>query len=473
MEQAEKVSYESNRHLSETIFDKKNIKVNQKLNSFIHDNIKQIVGIRAYLYNLQNIVFTALNGNVLAIIGENKQYVENVYIKHRFQIMQLIKKTWGDAKITLKYFYIQNGIISEINFETSFTERPKSQIVYFNENDNKYTFDTFVSSDENITALEICQSIACFSQKELVLGGSIVFLYGETGTGKTHLSNAIGNFYRQQGGKVFNITANNFLRKYVKAVQEQNVFEFQDNILKNEILVIDNIDDLIGKNGTLSGLHKLLLSAIENKKYVVLTGKHTPKQLCDSSSILSEILINAMTIKLKKPQEALKTQVIMNYIGEKNLNVPISIVKDLILKLDCNIIELKNYVKKLSIVQSIRKFELNSNLAFEILADDVEQRKVDKYISNQEIIDIVANYYNFPSQDLSAKIKCEKVCRARNVAMYMMKKINSANFQEIGRALNRNHSTVIAGLRNVEMMINNDKKLPAELADIMARFEQN
>ena len=85
----------------------------------------------------------------------------------------------------------------------------------------------------------------------------------------------------------------------------------------------------------------------------------------------------------------------------------------------------------------------------------------------------MANYYNFPSQDLSAKIKCEKVCRARNVAMYMMKKINSANFQEIGRALNRNHSTVIAGLRNVEMMINNDKKLPAELADIMARFEQN
>ena len=189
MEQAEKVSYEANKQLSDVIFDRKNIKVNQKLNTFIHDNIKQIVGIRAYLYNLQNIVFTALNGNVLAIIGENKQYVENVYIKHRFQIMQLIKKTWGNAKITLKYFYIQNGIISEINFETSFTERPKSQIVYFNENDNKYTFDTFVSSDENITALEICQSIACFSQKELVLGGSIVFLYGETGTGKTHLSN--------------------------------------------------------------------------------------------------------------------------------------------------------------------------------------------------------------------------------------------------------------------------------------------
>ena len=111
MEQAKKVSYESNKQLNDAIFDKENIKVNQKLNSFIHDNIKQIVGIRAYLYNLQNIVFTALNGNVLAIIGENKQYVENVYIKHRFQIMQLIKKTWGNAKITLKYFYIQNIFI--------------------------------------------------------------------------------------------------------------------------------------------------------------------------------------------------------------------------------------------------------------------------------------------------------------------------------------------------------------------------
>ena len=469
MEQTKKIPYSFDKCQNNIALVASDIEVNQKLNNFIHENIKKAVGIRGYLYYLQNIVFTALNKNVLAIIGKDKQSIESVYDKYNMQICKLVSSTWRDVKVSLKYCYIKNEKLEEVQFESQFIEKPNSQIVHFNEFENKYSFDTFVSSEENITALEVCQSIACFSQKELVFGGSVVCIYGGASTGKTHLVNAVNNFYKSQGGKVFNISANNFLRKYIEAVKEQNVFKFHDNILENEIIIIDDVSDLIGKNGTLSELSRILTTAIENKKYIILTSSIAPNQLSEKSSVLHQILTNAMSLKLSEPKEALKTQVVMNYICEKNFNVPISIVKDLILKFDCNIIELKNYVKKLAIVQSIRKFELNSNLAFEILKDDLKENDNNKYVSNEEILDIVAKYYNLSSQELRSKIKRENVCRARNVAMYLMKKINSANFQEIGRALNRNHSTVIAGLRNIENWMKIDKKLPAELADLTAK----
>ena len=450
-------------------FDTKNTDVNQRLNLFLHKKIKQLVGIRAYISCLREVVFMEIERRTLGIICSTNDTAETIYVKYHSQISKFVNDIWH-KEILIKYCQVVDGKIKEINLESKFIEKPKSQVVYFNEAYNKYTFENFVSSEENTSALEVCMSISCFSKKELVSCGSIVCIYGSISTGKTHLVNAIGNFYRENGGSAININANSFLRQYVDAVQKQDVFSFQENILKNDIIIIDDVDDLIGKNGTLVELKRILSSAIEAKKYIVLTTSISPKSISDKSVFLNEILSNATSWKLKEPKEALKTQIIMNYICEKNLNVPISIVRDLVLSLNCNVRELKNYIKKLAIVQSIRKFELNTSLALEILADDVILKDGSKHVSNDEILSVVANYYNITIQDLKSKMKRSNICRARNIAMHLMQKINSSNFQEIGRMLNRNHSTVISSIRNVKMLIENDKKMPAELADLMAKI---
>jgi len=469
MEQTKRVSidYEES-SINKVIFDTKNIDINQKLNSFIHSNIKEIIGIRNYLYNLQNIIFTAINKNTLAVIGNSKENVENVYEKYNYQINKIIRDTWKNSSIVIKYYFINNGNLIEISQESEFIEKQKSKVVYFNEAGNKYSFENFVSAEENYTALEVCQSISCYSQKELVYGGSIVYLYGAESTGKTHLVNAMYNFYKEQGGKIFKITANQFLRTYIDAVQKQSVFNFQDTILSSEVIIIDDIDDLIGKNGTLTELKKIISIAVENKKYIVLTSKIAPNILGEKNFLFKEILSNAVALKLKEQKEALKTQIVMNYICDNNMNVPISIVRDLVVNINCNVRELKNYIKKLAIIKSIKKFELNTNLALELLADDIKKVENKKIISNDEILGIVAKYYGLTTKDLVSKIKKEEVCKARNIAMFLMKKINSSNFQEIGRIVNRNHSTIISSLKNIETMMENDKKVPAELADLQA-----
>lgn len=452
-------------NFSQAIFDENNIELNQKLNAFFHGQLKVLVGIRKYLYNLQNIVFTAINKQILAVIGCNCDAIGNVYDKFNAEICKIVKDTWKNSAVKIKYFYIKDGKLREVNFESDFIEKPVSKVVYFNETTTKQTFENFVSSEENLTALEVSQSMACYIEKELVSGGSIVFLYGDESVGKTHLANAVVGFYKEKGGKACYMTATNFLRQYVSAVQQQNVFSFQDNILSNEIIVIDDIDDLIGKNGTLLAFQKLIAVAIEKGKYVLLTSKISPNTLCEKNTSIKSILSNAVSIKLKPQQNALKTSILMNYICEHNMNVPISIVRDLVVNLNCNVRELKNYIKKLAIVQSIHKFELNTNLALEILSDEAQQKELKRVISNDDIAEAVASYYKISVVELKSKIKCANVCRARSIAMYLMRR-NSANFQEIGAVLNRNHSTIIAGIKNVEKWLNIDKKLPSELADI-------
>ena len=474
--------------------DSINTETNQKLNVFIHSQLKSSIGVRKYLYYVQNAVFAVFNKSILAVISNNKEYTEDIYEQFDAQIRKIVYNTWKKANILIKYYYYDNNYsnsdtitngdnsntrkerLNELTFGKTFTEKPVSEVIYFNEHTHKQTFDNFVSSEENLTALEVCQSIVCYSRKELVCGGSIVFLYGETSTGKTHLLNAMCDFYREKGGKIFNISATNFLRQYVDTVRKQKTFMFRDNILDNEIIMIDDIDDLIGKNGTLHELQKLITMAVDEKKYIVLTSKILPNLLSEKGNDFKSILSNAISLKLKTQQNALKANIAMNYICEKNMNVPISIVRDLIANLNCSSRELKNYIKKLAITQSIHKFELNTNLALQILSDDIEKHNSNKSVfhaNEEEIIDVVANYYHLSSSDIVSKIKCTAICRARNVVMYLMKQLNSANFQEIGRALNRNHSTVISGLKNVNVWLEKDKKFPAELADIMAKFKKH
>lgn len=466
----------------------------EKLNTYMHREIKVRIGVRNYLLGFKDVIFFPYNKSIIVLCKDNKDaYILND--KYNYYLTKIINETWKEKNIQIKfccinenngelknadiydnfeYFtnnigeLIKTNIIVEVKIENEvFFEKPKSEVIFFNEKIQKQTFDNFITAQENITAYEVCQSICCANDKELVQSGSVVFIYGETSTGKTHLLNSIKTFYQTAGGKVFYTTASQFLRLYVDSVQKKVGFSFQDNVLSNEIIMIDDVDELIGKNGTLQALKHIIMLAIENKRFIVLTSKQAPKILSEKNMIYKDILSNVMSLKIKEQQVETKAQIAINYIAEKNMNIPISIVKDLILRLDCNVRELKNYIKKLSIVQSIRKFELNSTLALEILKDDVNNDTyMQKHISNEKILSLVAEYYKLSTDNLCSKIKTTSVCRARNVAILLMRQINSCNFQEIARILNRTHASIIASLKNIEKWINDDKKLPAELADL-------
>lgn len=450
--------------------------VNQKLNAYIHSKLKDEIGLRNYLRYIKTVAFSAMEKHVFAVICENHEKLEELHEKYNMQIGKIVAQTWHSSKIEIKYYYSNSTDtdnvpnLVEVDFNSAFVETPNNEVIYFNDTTNSQTFENFVICEDNITASEVCKSVVCYTDNELVNEGAVIHLQGQTSSGKSHLLSAMKAYYQQMGGKICLITASNFLRQYVSSVQQKRGFAFYDELLENDIIAIDNIDDLLGKNGTLHALKQLVGLAIENNKFVVLSSRLTSAELSEKNSHLKNILSSALSLSLGEHNNEVKSKILMNYITEKNMNVPISIVRELTEKLDGNVREMKNYIKKLSIVKSVRKFELNSSLAMEILAEGHEMQTSRKQISNEEIVKVVNNYYKLPENVLLSKIKSANVCRARNVAMHLMRTVNNANFQEIGRCLNRTHATVIAGLKNIQVMLENDKKLPGEVAELKSKI---
>ena len=453
---------------------------NYKLNAYMHSKLKEQIGLRNYLRYIQRVCFITSDRNVLSVICENREKLEELHERYNMQICKIADRTWSSLKMIIKYYYgdiiINNdktkiSNLVEVDFNSAFVETPNNEVIYFNDRINNQTFENFVVCEDNITASEVCKSVVCYTNKELVNEGAAIHLQGQTSSGKSHLLNAMKTYYQKMGGNICLITASTFLRQYVSSVQQKKGFVFYDELLENDIIAIDNIDDLLGKNGTLHALKQLVGLAIENNKFVILSSRLTSAELSEKNSHLKNILSSALSLSLGEHNNEVKSKILMNYITEKNMNVPISIVRELVEKLDGNVREMKNYIKKLSIVKSVKKFELNSSLAMEILSEGHGEQASHKQISNEEIVKIVNNYYKLPENALKSKIKSASICRARNVAMHLMRTVNNANFQEIGRCLNRTHATVMAGLKNIQVMLENDKKLPGEVAELNEKIK--
>ena len=126
-------------------------------------------------------------------------------------------------------------------------------------------------------------------------------------------------------------------------------------------------------------------------------------------------------------------------------------------------------------MQSVRKFELNESLIMEILSDQlidnannqkfINKNKIDN-ISTEHIISIVANFYKISEQSLQSKIKTNAICHARNVAIYMIKILKNLNYSDIGNIFKKSHSTIIHSINTIESMLEENKKLPGDIADI-------
>ena len=311
--------------------------LSSKINLVFHSKIKNVVGIRKYIRNFKDVFFTAIDKTTFGIICDKIENAKNLYENFGLTINNLIFEIWKNNNIKKKYFYREQDNIIEIEVNNELGEKSENEIVNFNENNNSQTFDNFITSNENITIYELCKSIACANDKEFIGSGSIVHLYGETSTGKTHLLNAISNFYQKLGGKVCYFTSSSFLRQYINSVKKQDCISFQDKILQNDIILIDNIDNLVGKNGTLTALKQILSFALEQQKYVVLTSKLNSTFLSTNSNTLKNILSKAISLELKPVDVDTKTKIIMRYIAEKNKNLSISLAQPIVEQMNCNI----------------------------------------------------------------------------------------------------------------------------------------
>jgi chromosomal replication initiator protein len=318
----------------------------------------------------------------------------------------------------------------------------------------KYTFDSFVVGNSNRFAHAACLAVAQSPAKSY----NPLFVYGEVGLGKTHLIQAIGNYIIQQNGKtkVLYISSEKFTNEMIDSIRDDRTVAFRDKYRSVDVLLIDDIQFLAGKERTQEEFFHTFNTLYESNKQIVITSDRPPKDI----TTLEERLISrfewGLTTDIKAPDYETRIAILRKRAQTENLNVPDEVINFIAEKIPSNIRQLEGALTKLVAFSTFTKKELSVSLAQNILKDIIPLEN--KKISIEQIQKAVADYYTIKINSLLSKKRTKDVVLARQVAVYLSRELTDISLTSIGESFGRrDHTTIIHSYNKIKDKIKKDK----------------
>jgi len=345
---------------------------------------------------------------------------------------------------------------------TSFKERPASaRTSGFN---TKYTFDTYVSGDCNLlpytASLEIAENP----------GGVFnpLYIYGGTGTGKTHILHAIGQAARSKGINALYLSAEQFTNEFIIAIRGKKAEEFRSKFSNIDILLLDDIQFLSGKTQTQECAFHIINDFLAGNRQIVVTCDRPPKEVESLNVRLRSRLEGGLVADISPPDH--KTRLAILDLKSSLLQVKFDddVLNFLAANFHGSVRVLEGALIRLSTYSRMNDSHLDLITVKTVLNDMIAASKQsDGLYTAADVINTVADYFAISPNDITGKKRDLKTSRARHIVMYLLRQQNHINLAEIGRILgNRDHSTVIHGYDKIATNISSDSLLSKSIEDI-------
>ena len=319
---------------------------------------------------------------------------------------------------------------------------------------SKYTFDNFVVGDSNRFAHAACLAVAQSPAKSY----NPLFVYGKVGLGKTHLMQAIGSYIKQQNSKtkVLYISSEKFTNEMIDSIRDDRTVAFRDKYRSVDVLLIDDIQFLAGKERTQEEFFHTFNTLYESNKQIVITSDRPPKDI----TTLEERLISrfewGLTTDIKAPDYETRIAILRKKALAENLNVPAEVINFIADKIPSNIRQLEGALTKLVAFSTFTKKELSVSLSRDVLKDIIPLEN--KKISIEQIQKAVTDYYVIKINSLLSKKRTKDIVLARQVAIYLSRELTDLSLTSIGEAFGRrDHTTIIHSYNKIKDKIKKDK----------------
>jgi len=329
----------------------------------------------------------------------------------------------------------------------------------------EYTFDNFVKGKNNEFATAAAISIANKPGAQY----NPLMLYGGVGLGKTHLMQAIGNQIKagNPGMKIMYVSGPEFTTNFVQSIRMNKAHEFERYYKTLDMLIVDDIQFLEGKESTQDSFFQIFNSLYQVKKQIVLSCDKPPHQLEGLEERLITRFQWGLTVDIQPPD--LETRIaILNKKSEKEgFPVPYEVLEFIALNIKDNIRSLEGCLKSLIFDAEIMRSPINIDMAKRSVLKfgGIKNRKQNIDIST--IIAVVSKYFGIDESLLRLKSKQQEIVHARHTAMYLSKELTSSSLQTIGSHFGgRNHATVIHACKAMEELINNENGFKDKLEHI-------
>jgi chromosomal replication initiator protein len=326
----------------------------------------------------------------------------------------------------------------------------------------KYTFDTFIVGPFNELAHAAAQAVV----KNPGMSYNPLFIYGNTGHGKTHLIQAIGNHIKVTAPhkKIIYLTSEKFAIDYINSINERKANLFKEKYRKYDILIMDDIQFFSNKESTQEELFHLFNTLHENNKQIVFSSDKHPNLIPNLEDRLKSRFSSGMIVDIPPPDQDSRAAIIKSKAGSVGLIIDQEITEFIASNVEGNIRELEGIINSLICQTQLKGRNLNISEVRNLIKNSSKPKK---NISAKEIVKIVADFYNIEEASIYEKTRRKEVVKPRQIVMYILREDCSISFPLIGQKLGgRDHTTVIHSCEKIKNEIKTDIALSQEINQI-------
>ncbi|MCL2597862.1 MAG: chromosomal replication initiator protein DnaA [Paludibacter sp.] len=327
-----------------------------------------------------------------------------------------------------------------------------------------YNFGNLIEGSSNILARSAGEAIA---REPGTTAFNPLFIYGQSGVGKTHLANAIGVMCKQLLPKkrVLYVSANTFQIQYTDAVRKNSVNDFLNFYQTIDVLIIDDIQELEGKTATQNTFFHIFNYLHQNCKQLVLTSDRPPVAIKNIEQRLITRFKWGLNAEMEKPDFELRKAILKDKIYRDGLQIPAEIVDYIAENVTDNVRDLEGILISILAHSTLTQKNIDLKLAEKIVSRITSTAP--RTTTVEQIRDTVCKYYSLSVDAISTKSRKREVVQARQVAMYLCKQMTQNSLAAIGLAIGRrDHATVLHACKTVDDQIQIDKYFRNEVQEI-------
>ncbi len=335
----------------------------------------------------------------------------------------------------------------------------------------KYTFDTFVIGVGNRFAHAASLAVAEAPAKAY----NPLFVYGGVGLGKTHLMHAIGHYVIQHNAnaKVLYISSEKFTNEFINAIMNNNTVEFRNKYRNIDILLIDDIQFLAGKEQTQEEFFHTFNALHEANKQIIISSDRPPKEIPTLEDRLRSRFEWGLITDIQPPDLETRIAILRKKAKAENLDIPNEVMIYIANQIDTNIRELEGALIRVVAFSSLINKDMSVDLAAEALKDIIPSSRP-KEITIADIQKNVAEHFNIKFEDLKAKKRTKAVAFPRQIAMYLSRELTDYSLPKIGDEFGgRDHSTVIHAYEKIGNQLKNDLEFKQTIQNLIEKTKKS
>ena len=333
----------------------------------------------------------------------------------------------------------------------------------------EHTFDSFVMGASNRMAVGAAFGVARAPGRSY----NPLFIYGASGLGKTHLLHAIGNSVRAEYPRlrVRYVSAEEFTNDFINSLRDNRSAAFQNEYRQADVLMIDDIQFLAGKEQTQEAFFYTFEALARHKKQIVITSDQPPSKLSGFEERLTSRFASGLSTDVQAPELETRIAILRKKAEYDQVVVPEDVLEYIAKRVSSNVREIEGVFNGLLAYSSLHKQPVNMVTVQSVLKD-YSPIGQDTIVTAAEIIAQVARYYNISVDEIHGQSRVSAIATARQIAMYLCRMMTDLSFPKIGEIFGgKDHTTVIYAYGKIEREIRNRRELYNQITEIQDRIK--